>query len=36
MTTLRGKLKNRIRVLGMKRPTVKMDTFRIMHAAKLW
>jgi hypothetical protein len=36
MTALRRKLKNRMRVLGMKRPAVKMDTFRIMHAAKLW
>jgi hypothetical protein len=36
MTALRRKLKNRMRVLGMKRPAVKMDTFRIMHAAQLW
>jgi hypothetical protein len=36
MTALCRKLKNLMRVLGMKRPAVKMDTFHIMHVAQLW
>jgi hypothetical protein len=36
MTALHLKLKNRMRVLVMKRPAVKMDTFHIMHTAQMW
>jgi hypothetical protein len=36
MTALRHQLKKRMRVLGMKHPAVKMDSFRIMNVSQLW